>query len=144
MSGGVPRIGRPTSTIACVPPAPPTSHGGACYEGHVNALQLIGRSGTGRQRLRAKTTSLTAAYSESGIRKRRTACTYAACRLGATVTMAGRKTFASGAGRVARARSITFAWPEGSATQLAIVPMDRVHDQDRPFVLATIRDGRFR
>ncbi len=96
---------------------------GRLYEGHVNALQVIGRLGTPAQRIRTDVEATAgrlfgvwntqaadgveiAAFDETGF------------------TLRGRKTFASGAGSVARAL-ITAAWPDGSA-QLVLVPMDRV------------------
>jgi alkylation response protein AidB-like acyl-CoA dehydrogenase len=104
---------------------------GRLYEGHVNALQLIARLGTERQRLRAEDD--VAHGRLFGVWN-----TQAADGVHVTtvdshgVAIAGRKTFASGAGRVARA-VISVGCPDGSA-QLAIVPMDRVHTTiDRSF-----------
>jgi alkylation response protein AidB-like acyl-CoA dehydrogenase len=96
---------------------------GRLYEGHVNAVQLIARLGTPAQRERADR-DVTAGLlfgvwnteAADGVR--------AAHADDAGIALAGRKTFASGAGRVARAL-ITVAWPEGPR-QLAVIPMDRV------------------
>jgi len=96
---------------------------GRLYEGHVNALQLIARLGDEAQRMRAaddvahgRLFGVWNTQAADGV------------RIGAAdadgVTLSGRKTFCSGAGRVMRAL-ITAAWPDGSA-QLAVVPMDRV------------------
>ena len=96
---------------------------GRLYEGHVNALQLIGRLGTDAQRKRAR------ADADAG-RLFGVWNTQAADGVRVVdadddgITLTGRKTFASGAGRVARA-VITFAWPDQSS-QLCVVPMDRV------------------
>ena len=96
---------------------------GRLYEGHGNALQLIARLGDERQRTRAagdvadgRLFGVWNTQAADGV------------RIGAAdpdgVTLAGRKTFCSGAGRVQRAL-ITAAWPEGGA-QLLVVPMDQV------------------
>ena len=96
---------------------------GRLYEGHVNALQLIGRLGDDRQRDRAEDD--VACDRLFGVWNTEAAD---GVRIGTTesdgVTLAGRKTFASGAGRVARA-IISIAWPGGDS-QLAVVPMDDV------------------
>lgn len=96
---------------------------GRLFEGHVNALQLIARLGTDTQRLRAETDvfagRLFGVWNTEAADGVRVAVTD-----GGTITLGGRKTFASGAGRVARA-IISIACP-GGASQLAIVPMDRV------------------
>ena len=96
---------------------------GRLYEGHVNALQLIGRLGTTAQRTRADRDATSgelfgvwATQASDGV------CVVDSNDNGLTLT--GRKTFASGAGRVSRAL-ITVAWPDGSS-QLALVPMDQV------------------
>jgi len=96
---------------------------GRLYEGHVNALQLIGRLGDDAQRARAvddarhgRLFGVWNTQAADGVR--------IASAAAGDVTLAGRKTFCSGAGRVLRAM-ITAAWPDGSA-QLLVVPMDRV------------------
>jgi alkylation response protein AidB-like acyl-CoA dehydrogenase len=96
---------------------------GRLYEGHVNALQLIARLGTEQQRLRAehdiahgRLFGVWNTEAADGVR--------ALAVESGGVTLAGRKTFASGAGRVARA-IISIGWPEGRP-QLAVVPMDLV------------------
>jgi alkylation response protein AidB-like acyl-CoA dehydrogenase len=96
---------------------------GRLYEGHVNALQLIGRLGTTAQRTRADRDATAGelfgvwnTQAADGVR------VVDSDDNGLTLT--GRKTFASGAGRVSRAM-ITVAWPDGSS-QLALVPMDHV------------------
>jgi alkylation response protein AidB-like acyl-CoA dehydrogenase len=96
---------------------------GRLFEGHVNALQLIGRLGDDAQRRRAR------ADVESGLLFGvwNTEPADGVRIVGADeggITLTGRKTFASGAGRVMRA-CITAAWPDDSP-QLAVVPMDRV------------------
>ena len=89
----------------------------------MNALQLIGRLGTAAQRMRASADA--AAGLLFGVWN--TQAADGVCVIASdddSLTLTGRKTFASGAGRVARAM-ITVAWPDGSS-QLAVVPMDRV------------------
>ena len=103
---------------------------GRIYEGHVNAVQLIGRLGIAGQRERAErdiTRNLLFGVwnteASDGVRVARSDAN--------GIVLAGRKTFASGAGRVARA-VISVALPEGAT--LAIVPMDRVQTTiDRSF-----------
>jgi len=96
---------------------------GRLYEGHVNALQLIGRLGDDEQRERARDDAR--AGSLFGVWNTEAADGVRIVAADAhAVTLAGRKTFASGAGRVARA-IISAAWPDGTA-QLLVVPMDRV------------------
>jgi alkylation response protein AidB-like acyl-CoA dehydrogenase len=96
---------------------------GRLYEGHVNALQLIARLGDDRQRARAagdvaagRLFGVWNTEAHDGVR-------IAGVGIGGVV-LAGRKTFASGAGRVARA-VVTAAWPDGGS-QLMVVPLDRV------------------
>lgn len=96
---------------------------GRIYEGHVNALQLIARLGTDAQNARAEADALGGRLfgvwnteAADGVR--------VAATEGHTITLGGRKTFASGAGRVTRAL-ISIAWP-GGTSQLAIVPMDEI------------------
>jgi len=96
---------------------------GRLYEGHVNALQLIARLGDEAQRVRAaddvahgRLFGVWNTQAADGVR--------IVAADADSVTLAGRKTFCSGAGRVMRAM-ITAAWPDGAA-QLVVVPMDRV------------------
>jgi alkylation response protein AidB-like acyl-CoA dehydrogenase len=130
-AGGVPRLGRPHEHERLRAAGAAGLPWGRLYEGHVNALQLIGRLGTERQRLRAE-------HDVADGRLFGVWNTQAADGVEVTaidsrgVTIGGRKTFASGAGRVARA-IISVGWPDGSS-QLAIVPMDRVRTTiDRSF-----------
>jgi alkylation response protein AidB-like acyl-CoA dehydrogenase len=96
---------------------------GRLYEGHVNALQLIGRLGTDDQRARARDDA--SAGRLFGVWNTEAADGVKIVAVDTVgVTLTGRKTFASGAGRVARA-IISAAWPDG-ASQLLVVPMDRV------------------
>jgi alkylation response protein AidB-like acyl-CoA dehydrogenase len=130
-AGGVPRVGRPHEHDLLRAAGAADLAWGRLYEGHVNALQLIARLGSERQRLRAQDDiacgrlfGVWNTQAGDGVR------VDAADSRG--VTIAGRKTFASGAGRVARA-IVTISWPEGPA-QMAIVPMDRVSTTiDRSF-----------
>jgi alkylation response protein AidB-like acyl-CoA dehydrogenase len=130
-AGGVPRFGRPNEH-ACLRAAGAADLAwGRLYEGHVNALQLIARVGTERQRLRAEDD--VAHGRLFGVWNTQAADGVHVTDVDARgVTIAGRKTFASGAGRVARA-IISVGWPDGSM-QLAVVPMDRVSTAiDRSF-----------
>ena len=95
---------------------------GRLYEGHVNALQLIGRLGSPAQRAAAASDvahgrlfGVWNTEAHEGVRIARADAD--------EVELVGRKTFASGAGRVARAL-ITAQWPDGGR-QLTLVPMDR-------------------
>ena len=97
--------------------------GGRLLEGHVNALELIGRLGNPAQRTRAERDAgggrlfgVWNTQDDDGVKLQPG---------GDRFTLMGRKTFASGAGRVARAL-ITAAWPDGRS-QLVLVPMDAVH-----------------
>lgn len=96
---------------------------GRLYEGHVNALQLIGRYGDEAQRARAA--GDVARGKLFGVWNTEAADGVLIVSAGAAgVELAGRKTFASGAGRVARA-IVTASWPDGRS-QMTIVRMDRV------------------
>jgi alkylation response protein AidB-like acyl-CoA dehydrogenase len=128
---GVPCIGRPGEHERLRLAGAADLAWGRLYEGHVNALQLIARLGTERQRLRAehdvahgRLFGVWNTEAADGVR------TTAIDSHGVTLT--GRKTFASGAGSVARA-IISIAWPEGKP-QLAVIPMDLVETSiDRSF-----------
>jgi alkylation response protein AidB-like acyl-CoA dehydrogenase len=104
---------------------------GRLYEGHVNALQLIARLGSDEQRRRAAGDALAGRL--FGVWNTQAADGVRAVTIDSGfITLAGRKTFASGAGRVARG-VITITLP-GGAVQLAVVPMDRVRTViDRSF-----------
>jgi hypothetical protein len=120
---GVPRLGRREEHVRLRAAGARDLAWGRLYEGHVNALQLIARLGDGAQRARAEAD--VAAGRLFGVWNTQAAdgVRIAVADAGG-VTLAGRKTFGSGAGRVARA-VVTAAWPDGSS-QLAVVPMDRV------------------
>jgi alkylation response protein AidB-like acyl-CoA dehydrogenase len=122
-AGGVPRIGRAHEHDRLRVAGAAGLAWGRLYEGHVNALQLIARLGTARQRQRAEDDVMRGCL--FGVWNTQAADGVHVVDVdGGGVTIAGRKTFASGAGRVARA-IVTVGWPDGS-TQLSIVPMDRV------------------
>jgi alkylation response protein AidB-like acyl-CoA dehydrogenase len=128
-AGGVPRIGRAHEHDRLRVAGAADLAWGRLYEGHVNALQLIARLGTGRQRRLAEED--VARGSLFGVWNTQAADGVHVLDVDATgVTIAGRKTFASGAGRVKRA-IVTVAWPDGS-TQLSIIPMDRVRTSIDP------------
>jgi alkylation response protein AidB-like acyl-CoA dehydrogenase len=130
-AGGVPRTGRAHEHDRLRVAGAADLAWGRLYEGHVNALQLIARLGTGRQRRQAEED--VARGSLFGVWNTQAADGVHVIDVDATgVTIAGRKTFASGAGRVARA-IVTVAWPDGSS-QLSIIPLDRVTTSiDREF-----------
>jgi alkylation response protein AidB-like acyl-CoA dehydrogenase len=122
-AGGIPRIGRALEHGRLRAAGAADLAWGRLYEGHVNALQLVARLGNARQRGRAEDDvangCLFGVWNTEAADGVRVAEVHAA-----GVTLAGRKTFASGAGRVARA-IVTVAWPDGTS-QLGIIPMDRV------------------
>ena len=96
---------------------------GRLIEGHGNALALISRCGTDRQRAAADHDARAGALfgvwntaPDDGVR--------IACADDAGVELRGRKTFCSGAGTVTRAL-ITARDADGSS-QMLLVPMDRV------------------
>ncbi len=122
-AGGVPRIGRAHEHDRLRAAGAADLAWGRLYEGHVNALQLIARLGTARQRQQAEDDVMRGCL--FGVWNTQAADGVHVADVDATgVTIAGRKTFASGAGRVARA-IVTIGWPDGS-TQLSIIPLDRV------------------
>jgi len=130
-AGGIPRIGRAHEHERLRAAGAADLAWGRLYEGHVNALQLVARLGNERQRLRAEEDVVCGrlfgvwnTQASDGVH----VVDVDACG----VIISGRKTFASGAGRLARA-VITVAWPDDSV-HLAIVPMDRVETiVDRSF-----------
>lgn len=130
-ASGVPRFGRPNEHGYLRSAGAADLAWGRLYEGHVNALQLIARLGTEHQRLRAEHD--VAHGRLFGVWNTEAADGVRAMAIDSGgVTLAGRKTFASGAGRVARA-IISIGWPEGRP-QLAVVPMDLVNAAiDRSF-----------
>lgn len=130
-AGGVPLIGRPNEHDQLRIAGAGDLAWGRLYEGHVNALQLIARLGTERQRLRAEHD--VAHGRLFGVWNTEAADGVRAMAVDSRgVTLAGRKTFASGAGRVARA--IISIGRRGEPSQLAVVPMDLVKTTiDRSF-----------
>jgi alkylation response protein AidB-like acyl-CoA dehydrogenase len=104
---------------------------GRLYEGHVNAIQLIARLGTTAQRECAERDVTCGML--FGVWNTEAADGVRVAHAGdGGITLAGRKTFASGAGRVARA-VISIAW-QHETSQLAVVSMDRVRTTiDRSF-----------
>lgn len=128
---GVPRCGRREEHDRLRAAGAADLAWGRLFEGHVNALQLIGRLGDDRRRVRAARDVLDGCLFGVWNTQAADGVRIADADPGG-VALAGRKTFASGAGRVARAL-ITAAWPDGSS-QLAVVPMDRVETTiDRSF-----------
>ena len=96
---------------------------GRLIEGHGNALSLVGRCGTERQRVRANDEAANGALfgvwntaPPDGVR------IVAAGDAG--IELGGRKTFCSGAGTVARA--LITARDTAGTSQMLLVPMDRV------------------
>ena len=96
---------------------------GRLYEGHVNALQLIAHYGTATQRASAEADANAGrlfgvwnTQASDGV--------LIAANNGDSVTLSGRKTFCSGAGRVTRA--LITAADGARGPQLIVVPMDRV------------------
>ena len=96
---------------------------GRLYEGHVNALQLIAHYGSDAQRREAERDAADGRL--FGVWNTQPADGVRITAIdGDGVTLAGRKTFCSGAGRVTRAM-ITGSMPQGGS-QMLLVPMDRV------------------
>jgi alkylation response protein AidB-like acyl-CoA dehydrogenase len=120
---GVPCVGRPAEHRLLQAAGMRDLAWGRLYEGHVNALQLIGRLGSLAQRAGASRDlddrqlyGVWNTEANDGVR--------IVTSDADGIVLAGRKTFASGAGRVTRAL-ITAQWPDGGR-QLVLVPMDRV------------------
>jgi alkylation response protein AidB-like acyl-CoA dehydrogenase len=103
---------------------------GRIYEGHVNALQLIATTGTARQLAHA----VTDAFDRRllfGVWNTETTVGVSLTQIGAgRYRLAGAKTFASGAGIVARA-IVPGRLPDGG-WQMCLVPMDQVTTQTDP------------
>ena len=93
---------------------------GRLLEGHVNALELIGRLGSAPQRESAERDA--SAGRLFGMWNTQDGDGVHLVPRGDALALRGRKTFASGAGRVARGL-ITAAWPDGRS-QLLLVAMD--------------------
>jgi alkylation response protein AidB-like acyl-CoA dehydrogenase len=100
---------------------------GRLYEGHLNALHLIGRFGTDEQRVRAAADARAGLLfgvwntdAERGVRLE---------RLGpGRWRLAGGKVFASGVGHVPRPL-ISAAWPHGGGRQLVLLELGDVADR---------------
>jgi alkylation response protein AidB-like acyl-CoA dehydrogenase len=95
---------------------------GRIFEGHLNGAQLVARCGTAVQKARAERDirrghifGVWNTQGSDGVR---------IFSQGDEFVLGGAKTFASGAGSIARP-IVTAAWPDGSA-QMCLVPMDRV------------------
>jgi alkylation response protein AidB-like acyl-CoA dehydrogenase len=95
---------------------------GRLGEGHVNALELIGRLGTPEQS--ASALADVRAGRLFGVWNTQDRDGVKIVRSGGQPVITGRKTFASGAGTVARA-VVSAAWPDGSS-QLLVLPMDEI------------------
>jgi alkylation response protein AidB-like acyl-CoA dehydrogenase len=120
---GVPRVGRQAEHDLLREAGAHDLAWGRLYEGHVNAIQLVARLGDDAQRQRAEADEARGllfgvwnTQAHDGVR--------IATADADGVTLTGRKTFGSGAGRVARA-VVTAAWPDGRS-QITLVPMDDV------------------
>lgn len=95
---------------------------GRIYEGHVNALQLVGRFGTAAQR---ETAHDDVAHGRLfGVWNTQDDEPVRIVADGARFGLAGAKSWASGAAFVTRP-IVTAAWPDGSL-QMCLVPMDAV------------------
>jgi alkylation response protein AidB-like acyl-CoA dehydrogenase len=120
---GIPRLGRQAEHDLLRAAGAHDLAWGRLYEGHVNALQLVARLGDDAQRLRAEHDAARGllfgvwnTQAQDGVR--------IAMADADGVTLTGRKTFGSGAGRVRRA-IVTAAWPDGRS-QITLIPMDAV------------------
>jgi alkylation response protein AidB-like acyl-CoA dehydrogenase len=96
---------------------------GRLYEGHVNALQLVAMYGTEDQRRRADADVANDALFGVWNTQDRDGVHLTEAPDG-SVVLVGRKTFCSGAGRVARA--LVTAQAGDGTSQMLLVPMDRV------------------
>jgi alkylation response protein AidB-like acyl-CoA dehydrogenase len=120
---GVPVLGRRAEQRALFAAGYADLSYGRLFEGHVNALELVGRLGTAEQRERAHADAaggkLFGVWNTQEPRDGVTIVTTAGRRL-----LRGRKTFASGAGTVARGL-ISAALPDGRR-QLLLLRMDEI------------------
>ena len=119
---GVPAAGRGAEYASLVAAGYENLSRGRLFEGHVNALELVGRLGTDEQRVRAIADA--AAGRLFGTWNTQDADGVHIVAADGGFRLRGRKTFCSGAGRVARGL-ISAAWPDGQS-QLVLVAMDAV------------------
>jgi len=121
-AAGVPLAGRAAEIDALREAGRRDPSLGRIYEGHLNGAQLVARFGTAAQRLRLERDlaagnvfAVWNTQDENGVRIEAN---------NGRFTLAGGKTWASGAGSVTRA-IVTAAWPDGSL-QMCLIPLDRV------------------
>jgi len=119
---GVPTVGRRRELAALRRTGAESLPAGRIYEGHVNALQLIGRFGTPQQRARAVREA--AASFVFGVWNSQERDGVSMVADGSKFRLSGSKTWCSGAGEVLRP-IVTAKTPSG-ADQMIVVPMDRV------------------
>lgn len=120
---GVPTLGRAAEYELLLAAGACDASVGRLFEGHVNALQLVARFGTDAQRARA--TDVARAGGLFGVWNTEPADGVRVVREDARgFELAGRKTFGSGAGRLARA--IVTASTPGVPQRMMLVPMDEV------------------
>lgn len=119
---GVARAGRTAELAALRAVGAANPSLGRIFEGHLNGAQLVARCGTAVQKARAERDirrglifGVWNTQDHDGVRIQ---------SQGDGFVLAGAKTWASGAGTIARP-IVTAAWPDGTM-QMCLVPMDRV------------------
>ncbi|MDQ2908221.1 MAG: acyl-CoA dehydrogenase [Candidatus Eremiobacteraeota bacterium] len=120
---GVPLCGRAAEYDALRCAGYDDLNAGRLFEGHIDALELIGRFGTPAQRERAQADAARGLLFGTWNTQDADGVQLVARSSGGFV-LRGRKTFASGAGRVARGLT-TAARPDGRS-QLAVIALDTV------------------
>jgi len=120
---GVPRAGRLVEMAALRRVGAQDPSLGRIYEGHVNAVQLVARSGSDAQHARLERE--VSAGHLFGVWNTQDDDPVHIVRSGERFTLSGAKTWASGATTVARP-IVTAAWPDGTV-QMCLVPMERHH-----------------
>jgi alkylation response protein AidB-like acyl-CoA dehydrogenase len=119
---GVARCGRAAELAALREAGARDASLGRIFEGHLNGAQLVARCGTAVQKARAERDirrglvfGVWNTQDDDGVGIEAS---------GERFVLRGSKTWASGAGTIARP-IVTAAWPDGSV-QMCLVPMDRV------------------
>ena len=123
---GVPLAGRRAELDALRAAGAADLAAGRIYEGHVNALQLIGRFGTPAQRARAWADAERGLL--FGVWNTQDDDPVRVVDAGSRIALAGAKSWASGAGGTVLRPIVTARLP-GGASQMLVVPLERVAAQ---------------
>jgi alkylation response protein AidB-like acyl-CoA dehydrogenase len=123
---GVPLAGRRAELAALRAAGAADLAAGRIYEGHVNALQLIGRLGTPAQRARARADAERGLL--FGVWNTQDDDPVRVVDAGSRIALAGAKTWASGAGGTVLRPVVTARLPDG-ASQMCVVPLDELSAQ---------------